>query len=172
MKPKEIDPIVKMCQNIIFQTTGYRINPEGGYDTAASSSYGNIAIIIGITGDIRGQVHISMSRLAADRIASALIHREPQEGLDEIAQSALSELGNMIMGNAGMILYQNGIRIDITPPALFSGENLHFSFDRQRVVYIPLRMEGEEVIHLHFMYSEDTVTIFDFEQPHETGRLM
>ncbi len=42
----------------------------------------------------------------------------PVTELDDMATSAISELGNMIMGNAATIFSTKGIVIDITPPTV------------------------------------------------------
>jgi chemotaxis protein CheX len=40
-----------------------------------------------------------------------------------MSKSAISELGNMISGNASTILYNQGIIIDITPPQVISNSD-------------------------------------------------
>ncbi len=45
----------------------------------------------------------------------------PVTELDDMAMSAISELGNMIMGNAATIFSTKGIVIDITPPTVCRG---------------------------------------------------
>lgn len=78
-------------------------------------------IIIGVTGEMRGQVLIAMSEKDACDIASKMCMMEVKS-IDDFAASALSELGNMIMGNAATVFASNGIGIDITPPTLSHGE--------------------------------------------------
>ena len=78
-------------------------------------------IIIGVTGEMRGQVLIGMPKETACYIASKMCMMEVKE-IDDFAASALSELGNMIMGNASTVFSANGVGIDITPPTLSHGE--------------------------------------------------
>lgn len=78
-------------------------------------------IIIGVTGEMRGQVLIAMTEKNACDIASKMCMMEINQ-IDDFAASALSELGNMVMGNAATVFASNGIGIDITPPTLSHGE--------------------------------------------------
>mgnify|MGYP001196964668 CR=1 FL=1 len=64
----------------------------------------SVIIMIGITGEMRGQVMIAMKITKACEIASKMMMGMPVPELDEMAMSAISELGNMIMGNAATIL--------------------------------------------------------------------
>ena len=57
--------------------------------------------------------------------------------LDEMAWSALSELGNMITGNAATLLSQNGYDLDITPPSVIRGTDVEVS-TRVPALVVPL----------------------------------
>lgn len=107
----------------------------------------SVIIMIGVTGEMRGQVMISMSVGKACEIASKMMMGMPVNELDEMATSAISELGNMIMGNAATILSTKGIGIDITPPTLCRG-NLKFSQNYTKNICIPLSSDGDIVIEL------------------------
>ena len=47
--------------------------------------------------------------------------------LDKMVLSTVSELGNMITGNAVTLLSQNGYDVDITPPSVIKGTNIEVS---------------------------------------------
>ncbi len=64
---------------------------------------------------MRGQVMIVFENSVACDIASKMCMM-PITQLDDLSKSALSELGNMIMGNTATIFSTKGIGIDITPP--------------------------------------------------------
>ena len=81
----------------------------------------SVAIMIGITGEMKGQVIMAFSYEDALQVASKMMMGMPVVELDEMATSAISELGNMIMGNAATIFSTKGIVIDITPPTLCRG---------------------------------------------------
>ena len=48
----------------------------------------------------------------------------PVTELDELASSAICELGNMIMGNAATELSQLNLSVDITPASLLLGDKM------------------------------------------------
>ena len=100
-------------------------------------------IIIGVTGEMRGQVLIGMSKENACFIASKMCMMEVNE-IDDFAASALSELGNMIMGNAATVFASNDIGIDITPPTLSHGE-VSFTSTFAKSLCVPMAFEGREI---------------------------
>jgi chemotaxis protein CheX len=75
-------------------------------------------IRIGMTGQLEGDVIFGLHNEVALKIVSAMMGGFPVSELDEIGKSAISELGNMISGNASTLLYHQGVTIDITPPEL------------------------------------------------------
>lgn len=106
----------------------------------------NVIIMLGITGQIRGQVMIIMNRLAACDIASKMIMM-PVEQIDELSGSAICELGNMILGNAATVFSTKGIAIDITPPSLCVG-NMSFMSTSQSIC-VPLSYDDSKMIELN-----------------------
>ncbi len=100
-----------------------------------------IIIMIGITGEIKGQVLISFSDGTSCDIASRMMMMEVTF-MDEISMSAISELGNMILGNAATIYSTKGIGIDITPPSICKG-NVSFSNTFSQNISVPLLYEDK-----------------------------
>ena len=85
---------------------------------------GHTWIRIGMTGHLHGDVLFGLENNLALRIVSAMMGGYPVQELDELGKSAISELGNMISGNASTLLSSQGIVIDITPPDLLTGQEL------------------------------------------------
>lgn len=92
--------------------------------------------IIGVTGEMRGQVLIAMTEENTCAIASKMCMMEVKT-IDDFASSAISELGNMIMGNAATVFSSNGIGIDITPPTLSHGE-VSFTTNYAKTLCVPM----------------------------------
>jgi len=89
-----------------------------------------VVVIIGITGDIHGNVIYSMSEDVAKKIASTMMGMNAEE-FDDIAQSAVSELSNMLSASGCTELAAQGINADISTPTLMYGKfNANASFDR------------------------------------------
>ena len=67
-----------------------------------------------------------------------------------MAKSALSELGNMILGNAATILSGDNVLIDITPPTLGTG-NAKMTSPNMKSIKVPILFDGKEWISMYFL---------------------
>ena len=104
----------------------------------------SVIIVIGVTGEMRGQVLMEMRESVACDIASKMCMM-PVTQMDDLSKSAIGELGNMIMGNAATIFSTKGIGIDITPPVLAVG-NMSFSNLQSKNICIPLVYDTDKQI--------------------------
>lgn len=85
-----------------------------------------VTIMTGVLGDIEGSALLEMSHETAREIASAMIG-SPVGEMDDMAWSAISELGNIVTGNAVRLLYEAGFKCDITPPSVLYGREIQIS---------------------------------------------
>ena len=138
MNVEYINPFIEASQSVLVMMTG--VKPELGKVHLRKAPFPseNIAVIVGLTGKIRGQVVISFSLDSALSVASAMMGGMPVLELDEISKSAISELANMIMGNTATILASRDIGIEITPPSMLMGEKLMISPANMQTISIPL----------------------------------
>ncbi len=101
------------------------------------STSGEVNVAIGVTGDAEGIVIYSMSERTAKVIASAMIG-ESVPMFEELAESAIAEMGNIITGRAAIGLEECGYVCTLSPPTLVSGKGVMIStLDIQRLI-IPL----------------------------------
>lgn len=107
----------------------------------------SLIIMIGVTGEMKGQVLINFSNPVACDIASKMTMM-PITELDELGSSAICELGNMILGHAATIFSTKGIEIDITPPTTCKG-NVTFNTAYSANICVPLIYEGDKMIEIH-----------------------
>lgn len=80
-----------------------------------------VVCIIGIIGDLKGNVIFSMHEDCAMKIASDMMGGMEVEDFDETAQSAISELGNMLAATACTELSLIGVSVDVSTPTLMHG---------------------------------------------------
>lgn len=107
----------------------------------------SLVIIIGVTGEMRGQVMIDFkNEVACDIVSKMIMMPVPQ--LDELAQSAICELGNMILGNTATVFSTRGVEIDITPPTLAKG-NMRFTNNFTSNICVPLIYEDDKTIEIN-----------------------
>lgn len=119
MKEQLVKPFLKSLQEIIGQITGMSMEIKDtnmGQTTTAK----DVAILIGVSGELEGQTMINLEKPFAMQIASSMMGGMPVTELDEISKSAVAELGNMVLGNAAIHLFNEGCKIDITPPTLLT----------------------------------------------------
>ena len=112
-----------------------------------------LIILIGFTGEMRGQAMIAFENSVACDIASKMIMM-PITEMDELAKSAISELGNMIMGNTATIFSTKGIAIDITPPTVANG-SMSFSTTYGSNFCVPLTYDDNKTIEIHIAIKGD-----------------
>ncbi|HWT73276.1 MAG TPA: chemotaxis protein CheX [Mobilitalea sp.] len=106
-----------------------------------------LLILIGFTGEMRGQAMIAFENPIACDIASKMIMM-PITEMDELAKSAICELGNMIMGNTATIFSTRGIAIDITPPTVGNG-TMSFTTSYASNICVPLEYENGKKIEIN-----------------------
>lgn len=87
----------------------------------------NVVVLIGVTGEVRGAVTVSMDVEYAKMTASRMMCGMPVDQFDDMAQSAIREMVNMTMGRVASLFEKIGVVIDITPPTLMTGEGLSVS---------------------------------------------
>jgi len=101
----------------------------------------DVAVTIGLIGNLHGYVVYTMEVGAALYLASQILRDPHVSGLDEMTQSALSELANMISGASATVLFQLDTTIDITTPTFhYKGkpENFPFVMPNTQVLCMPL----------------------------------
>ena len=77
-------------------------------------------IKLGIVGNLECEVVLNIDHPTALQIVSKMM-MGPVETIDALGQSAISELGNMVAGNAATVFANSNIMIDITPPSYYAG---------------------------------------------------
>ena len=149
MKVEFINPFVSAAF-LVLEKVGKTKVTKGKLSLASSPIEGNdVNTVIGVTGDILGQVIYGMSTETAQKLASIMLMGMPVDDFDEIGKSAISELGNIITGNAATELGNNGYCCNITPPTLFMGKEVKVSFKDLQILIIPVTTDlGEIVINV------------------------
>jgi chemotaxis protein CheX len=139
MKAEYINPFLESARIVIEQVASIRptTGQLGIKEVQFVSDY--IWIQIGMTGQMQGDILFGLHEKVALKVVSAMMGGFVLTEMDEIGRSAISELGNMISGNASTMLYNQGIRVDITPPKLYTPDG---QAGTRKALTIPLIMEG------------------------------
>ncbi len=148
MNIEYINPFIEASQTVLKQIASIDVKLGKVYLKTSPYKSENIIIMVGLTGSIRGQAIFSMSQKLAMSIASNMMFGMPVTEFDEISKSAISELTNMILGNAATLLYNKGTSVEITPPSLLMGDNMSISINKMKTICVPLVLESGEAIEL------------------------
>ena len=100
-----------------------------------------VCIILGITGHVRGQVVYSLDKSFAQDITHAMLPNKLPHELKKYINSAGGEIGNMITGQASIELAGQDKIINLTPPAVFTGDQMVVDFLEMPTVSLRLLSE-------------------------------
>jgi len=141
MKAEYINPFLESARIVIEQVVNIRpaTGQLGIKDVKFVDDY--IWIQIGMSGQMNGDIVFGLSEDVALRLISAMMGGFQISELDEIGKSAISELGNMISGNASTMLFNQGVKVDITPPKVMMSAQAA-GFTPKKALTIPLIMDG------------------------------
>ena len=108
----------------------------------------DVTVLINLVGQIQGVVLYELSSDAAIKFVSRMLGQSFTE-FDNLAQSGIAELGNVISGKATVELSKVGLDSTISPPTMIIGKGTQIStIDFPRIV-VPIQTEmGDVTVHL------------------------
>ena len=102
-----------------------------------------VSMLVGFTKQIRGNVVYNMSEETAKFIASQMMMGMPVDELNDMAQSALSELSNMLTANAATNLAALGMEVDISTPSLTVGKDFQIKISNTQYLSVDMDLGGK-----------------------------
>lgn len=149
MDAKHVNPFLMAFQNVMPQI-GFQSIKRGKLSVKGKKlQTDGILIIIGIVGDLKGNVVYSMNMDDAKKISSKMMMGMPVDEFNEMAQSALSELANMLTANASTEFSKENIGISISTPTLMYGENITTKLSTEKVLCVEVIVDEDIVIELN-----------------------
>ena len=110
---------------------------------------GEVTVSVGVAGDVEGLVLYGMDSMTAHRIVGTMLGKNPLWLEDEIVESGVAEVGNMITGRASMELEEQGYFCDITPPTVLIGRDILISTVEFQRLEVPLNLSfGQIILHV------------------------
>lgn len=137
MRVEYINPFSEAAYNILSQVLSEDIKRGDLYLKSTCMPVMGVAAIVGLAGDVEGRVIFDMTLDTALKIASAMNNEELSE-FDELARATITELANLITAQAVTKLHDLGFKFDLTPPALFTGENMKISNNDIEALIVPM----------------------------------
>lgn len=152
MKIEYINPFLVAATSVLSTMCGTQIKSGKPYVKTTSFDNTSVVISLGVTGQVTGGVLIAFHNDVACDIASKMCMM-PITALDELSLSALSELGNMILGNAATVLSTQNIIVDITPPSIIQGTFL-IGGQFAKNICVPLYYDDNKLIEFDISLKE------------------
>jgi chemotaxis protein CheX len=126
MRVEYINPFVESAFNVLKEVLNSEVKRGDLYLKSTTMSIMGVAALVGLAGDVEGRVLFDMTKETALAVAGAM-NQEKFAILDELAKATIQELANMITAQAVTKLHDLGFKFDLTPPALFTGDNMEVS---------------------------------------------
>jgi chemotaxis protein CheX len=145
---KFMNPFIEAASDVLKAEVGTKVQRGDLTLQKSSMTTNDITVLISLVGQVQGVVLYGLSLNTALTLVSRITEQEFKE-FDNLAQSGIAELGNVITGRATVKLAEAGYTSMISPPTLIQGKNMQIStLDFARII-VPLITEaGEITVHL------------------------
>jgi chemotaxis protein CheX len=146
---KYIQPFVDVTKNVFKEFLGAELEIERPYFAEQSAvAEWDISAVIGLTGEARGAVVISMKKSLVIRLTDKLTGTSHTE-IDEEVIDAIGEIVNIIAGNAKKGL-EESFKLVISLPTIVQGKghSVKWPHAQTRVICIPCKIFENEIFTL------------------------
>ena len=145
MDAKLVNPFVDAFTSVMPQMGFQEPKRAKLYVRERNAVSRGVSVIVGFTKQIRGNVVYNMSVDTAKYIASTMMMGMPINDFDAMAQSAISEMSNMLTANAATNLTGMGYEVDISTPSLTIGENFQVKISDAQYLTVEMDLGGQVV---------------------------
>jgi len=141
-----INPILCAFGEIIPQIGFQTVQKKNVALVGSTVSYDGVLINLSVVGSIKGVIMIGMDGESAKRFASKMMLGMEVKEFDKLAQSAVSEMGNMVCANACTQYASVGIEgLDISPPTLMIGQGGQATLPVPQTIVVTFLVDEIEV---------------------------
>jgi chemotaxis protein CheX len=148
MNVKFMNPFIDAASEVLRTECGTAIKRGSLTMQKSALTADDVTVLISLIGQVQGVVLYGLSRTTSLGLVTRMLGQE-FTNFDNLAQSGIAELGNVVTGRATIKLSQAGFTANISPPTLIQGKGLSIStLDFARIV-VPLDSEvGQITVHL------------------------
>ena len=104
-----------------------------------------VTMTVGFTRQMHGKVVYNMTADTARYIASTMMLGVPVTKFNDLAQSALREMSNMLTARAAMNFTKLGLDVDITTPELVIDEDYTIKISDSQYLTVEMEIGGHKV---------------------------
>lgn len=141
-----INPILLAFAEILPQIGFQSVEKRSVSLIGSTLDYEGVLLNIAMIGSIKGVILIGMDLPSAKKFASTMMMGMEVDTFDKLAQSAISEMGNMVCANACTQFSKINIHgLDISPPTLMVGQGGQATLPVPKALNINFLVDGIEV---------------------------
>ncbi|MCI6085504.1 chemotaxis protein CheX [Selenomonas sp.] len=142
MDAKLVNPFVSAVESVLPQM-GFQPPTRSSLNVRQKNVEGlGVSVIVGFTKQLRGNVVYNMSEDTAKFIASTMMMGMPVAEFDAMAQSAISEMSNMLTATAATNLTALSLEVDISTPSLSIGSGFHMKISDGPYLTVAMDVAG------------------------------
>ena len=146
MDVNSINPILAAFTEILPQIGFQNVERKNISLVGSTFNYDGVLVNLAVVGSIKGVIMIGMDIDSAKRFASVMMMGMEVTDFDALAQSAVSEMGNMVCANACTQFSKVGIDgLDISPPTLMISEGGKATLPVPQTIVIHFLVDGIDI---------------------------
>lgn len=147
MNVNHINAICRATKEILTNHFGLEVSPLAPSAGTGSIPSNDIAVILGVKGQLKGQIICSFSSDTAKKLVGVMMGGMEIDQLDDMGWSAVQEFGNWVAGTTATELSKVSCIIDVTTPIVNEGESRFHS--SSPFVSVPLETPiGKLFVHI------------------------
>lgn len=148
MRVQIINHYVQAAMDVVAKETGQPVTRGGLLLEGNPYTSEDVTAVIGVSGALSGSLYVSMSEATALAIIGRILG-QPMTILDDLTESGIAELANVVAGSAGIALAEEGIETNVNPPLVLVGRGARLStVEIQRLVVPLATCAGEVKLHV------------------------
>lgn len=139
MDVRYINPFIAATKHVFKTMFNIDVNVGRPSVKQAKTASSDITGVVGLAGERKGMLAVSLSGFAATRIYTILFGETAESHSDPAVVDAMGELTNIISGQARMGLETDGISLKAAVPMVIVGKEMEISFlSKLPIVSLPL----------------------------------
>jgi len=141
MDVKYLNPFIEAAAEVLALEVGASVTRGTAAIHRSPYAAHDVTVSLSLLGRVEGTVLYGLSTDTAKQLVSRMMDGEPVDGLDELAQSGIAELGNVITGRASIKLAQSGYECNISIPTLIIGTDTQIAIPDAQCLALPLQTQ-------------------------------
>ena len=145
MDAKLVNPIIDAFMEVLPQMGFPMPRRKRIYLQDRNVISSGVTLTVGFTRQMEGKVVYNMTADTARYVASTMMFGVPVEKFNDMAQSALREMSNMLTARAATNFAKLGVEVDITTPELIIEEDYAIKISDAHFLTVEMEIGGHRI---------------------------